>query len=133
MGAARRAGEHEAMLRSYLPALVFVALGFGLGGLFVLANLLVGPRGRGRKAVREQPYESGIPSDFRRGTRFGISFYLVGLMFLIFDLEVLLLLPTAMVLKELGWHALGAIGLFMALLGIAFLYEWRRGALDWRD
>ena len=117
------------MLRSYLPALVFVVLGAGLGALFTLANVKFGPRGpRGR--ARREPYECGLPSE-RPGGRFTVSFYLVGLMFLIFDIEVILLYPTSVVLRDLGLHALLAIGLFVGLLGVAFLYEWRRGALDW--
>jgi NADH-quinone oxidoreductase subunit A len=65
--------------------------------------------------------------------RFGISFYLVAILFIIFDLEVILLYPAAVVLRDLGMHALVAILIFVGLLGIAFLYEWRRGALEWRD
>ena len=123
-------GEAAAgVLRSYLPALVFVLLGAGLGALFTLANLKLGPTGaRGR--VRREPYECGLPSD-RPSGHFTVSFYLVGLMFLIFDIEIILLYPTSVVLRELGVHALLAILVFVGLLGIAFLYEWRRGALDW--
>jgi NADH-quinone oxidoreductase subunit A len=72
-----------------------------------------------------------MQGSFDRGMRFGISYYLVAMLFLIFDLEVILLFPTAVVLRDFGVHALLAIGLFIALLGIAFVYEWRRGALDW--
>ena len=120
----------RAMLRSYLPALVFVALGSGIGIVFVFANSWLGPRGRRRNS---EPYESGMPSDFTRNFRFGISFYLVAILFLIFDLEVILLFPVALQLEAFGLHALGAIGLFLLLLGVAFIYEWRRGSLEWRD
>lgn len=117
------------MLRSYLPALVFLVLGAGIGGLFAVAGARIGARRRGR--MTRDPYESGMRSDFRRGFRFGISFYLVGILFIIFDLEVILLIPTAVVLRDFGLHGLVAVGLFIALLGLAFVYEWRRGALDW--
>ena len=83
--------------------------------------------------AKVEPYECGLPSDFRHGFRFGISFYLVAILFLIFDLEVILLLPAAVVLRDLGVHALVAIGVFIGLLGIAFLYEFKRGALSWRE
>lgn len=120
------------MLRSYLPALVFVALGAGIGLLFVFVNSWLGVRSRGRRRNTE-PYESGMPSDFKRNFRFGISFYLVAILFLIFDLEVILLFPVALQLEAFGLHALGAIGVFLFLLGVAFVYEWRRGSLEWRD
>lgn len=120
------------MLRSYLPALVFLGLGGAVGAAFALANARFGRR-TPRRAALADPYECGLPSDFKRSMRFGISFYLVAMMFIIFDLEVILLFPAAVVLRDFGTHALVAIGLFIALLGVAFLYEWRRGALEWRD
>jgi NADH-quinone oxidoreductase subunit A len=117
------------VLRSYLPALVFLLLGVGVGALFTFANAKFGARGP-RSRARREPYECGLPSE-RPSGRFPVSFYLVGLMFLSFDLEVVLLYPTAVVLRDLGLHALLAILLFVGLLGVAFVYEWRRGALDW--
>lgn len=120
------------MLRSYLPALVFVVLGGGVGLAFAFANARFGQR-RPRRPALSEPYECGLPSNFKRSMRFGISFYLVAMMFIIFDLEIILLFPAAIMLRDFGFHALGAIGIFVGLLGIAFLYEWRRGALEWRD
>lgn len=119
------------MLRSYLPALVFVALGAGVGAGFAALNARLSPRRP--TEVKSSPYECGLPSDFRRGFRFGVSFYLVAIMFIIFDLEIILLFPTAVVLRDIGTHALLAVGLFIFLLGVALVYEWRRGALEWRD
>src|SRR3712207_2062833 len=104
------------MLRTYLPALVFVLLGAGVGVFFTLVNAWLGPRTR-RSHVRRSPYECGMPSTPGRG-RFVVSFYLVALMFLIFDLEVVLLFPTSIVLRDLGVHGLLSIGLFISLLGI---------------
>jgi NADH-quinone oxidoreductase subunit A len=130
----RSAGRHTfaTMLRSYLPALVLVALGGAIGILFVLVNSWLGARPRRRPASNE-PYECGMPSDFKHDFRFGISFYLVAILFLVFDLEVILLLPAALQLQALGLHALGAVGVFLLVLGVALVYEWRRGALEWQD
>jgi NADH-quinone oxidoreductase subunit A len=130
---ARRDVPRDAVtVQHYLPALVFLALGAGIGALFVNAGRLLGPRRP--NAAKQAPYESGMPSHFAVGKlRFGISFYLVAMMFLIFDLEVLLLFPVSVVLRDFGVHGLLAIGLFIGLLGIAFFYEWARGVLDWRD
>ncbi len=117
------------MLASYAPVLVFLTLGLLVGLAFAMLNRRFGARRTERTAA--DPYESGMPGTFDRGLRFGISYYLVAMLFLIFDLEVVLLFPVAVVLRDLGVHALLAIGLFVALLVIAFVYEWRRGALDW--
>jgi NADH-quinone oxidoreductase subunit A len=121
------------MLRSYAPALVFLALGGGLGLVFAVINSKLGPQRTRRREVRADPYECGLPSDYRRGMRFGISFYLVAIMFIIFDVEVILLIPTALALSDFGLHALLAMGFFFLMLGIAFVYDWRRGVLDWKE
>jgi NADH-quinone oxidoreductase subunit A len=117
------------MVRSYLPAVVFVLVGAGMGAFFAAANVkrVAPPR---RSAQRREPYECGLPSRPIIG-RFTVGFYLVALMFLIFDIEVVLLFPASVVLRQLGVHALLAILLFVGLLGVAFVYEWRRGVLDW--
>ncbi len=116
-------------MQAYLPAVVFVLIGAGLGVVFATINTLLGPRRSRRDA---SPYESGMPSAGPGGHRFGVSFYLVAILFLIFDLELLLLYPIAVVLLDFGWHAIGALAVFMGLLGVAFVYEWRRGSLDWK-
>jgi NADH-quinone oxidoreductase subunit A len=122
----RRLGD---MLSSYAPVLVFLALGVLVGVTFAALNVLFGaPR---IERTGADPYESGMQGTFDRGMRFGISYYLVAMLFLIFDLEVVLLFPVAVVLRDFGLHALLAGGLFIGLLGVAFVYEWRRGALDW--
>ena len=119
-----------AVLRNYLPALVFLLLGIGVGTAFTFANGLLGPR-RASK-VKDEPYESGLPSEIRRTFRFGISFYLIAMLFILFDIEVVFLYPVALQLEALGWFALGEIATFVGLLLIAFVYVWRRGALEWK-
>lgn len=116
------------MLRSYLPALVFVGLGLTLGLLFTFVNAWLGAR-QPRRDV--EPYECGLPSEVRENFRFGVSFYLIGILFIIFDLEVILLVPVVLQVEAYGVHALGAVGVFILFLGVAFVYEWRRGSLDW--
>jgi NADH-quinone oxidoreductase subunit A len=117
------------MLRAYLPALVFVVLGAGLGAFFVTANSVLGPKPRHQR-TRADPYECGLPSDARVGTRTNVHFYLVGLLFLIFGVEVILLWPIAVQLREAGVHGLLAAGVFFWFLAVAFVYEWARGTLD---
>src|SRR5919202_5904105 len=117
------------MLKSYLPALVFVALGTGVGGLFTYLNTVLGPRRPAR--VKSEPYECGLPSEVTRNFRFGISFYLIAMLFILFDIEVVFLYPVAVQLKAFGVFALVETIVFVVLLLVAFVYVWRRGALEW--
>jgi NADH-quinone oxidoreductase subunit A len=118
------------VLRSYLPALVFLVLGGAVGVTFAVLNSVIGPR---RSAPHKQdPYECGLPSEVRRGMRFGISFYLIAMLFILFDIEVVFLYPIAVDLRAYGTFALVESIVFIVLLFVAFVYVWRRGALQWR-
>ena len=119
------------MIRSYLPALVFVGLGTALGLIFAVANSLIGPKRKQRQA-KGDPYECGLPSEVQKNFRFGISFYLVAMLFILFDIEVIFLYPVAVQLKAFGTFALVETIVFIVLLAVAFVYVWRRGALEWR-
>jgi NADH-quinone oxidoreductase subunit A len=119
------------MLRTYLPALVFVGLGAGVGGAFAMLNRIVGIKGRQIRS-KGDPYECGLPSDVRKGFRFGISFYLIAMLFILFDIEVIFLYPVAIQLRAFGTFALIETIVFIALLTVAFVYVWRRGALEWK-
>ena len=118
------------MLKSYLPALVFLVLGIGVGTAFTLANNALGPRRPGK--TKSEPYESGLPSDVKKSFRFGISFYLIAMLFILFDIEVVFLYPVALQLEILGAFALVETVVFVALLLVAFVFVWRRGALEWK-
>jgi NADH-quinone oxidoreductase subunit A len=122
------------MIRSYLPALVFLGLGALLGLIFVTINSVLGNVMGRNRAPRSQgdPYECGLPSDVKQNFRFGISFYLVAMMFILFDIETILLYPVALQLGAFGSFALIETIVFIVLLLIAYLYVWRRGALEWR-
>jgi NADH-quinone oxidoreductase subunit A len=125
------------MLKSYLPILVFALLGVTVGGAFVMLNHLVGPRRPKRPtaaSVRQaEPYESGIPVAPARGLRFGVGFYLVAMLFILFDIEVVFLYPIGVMLKGAdSVFVLGELGVFVVLLLVAFVFVWRKGALDWR-
>jgi len=124
------------MLNGYIPVLVFLFLGLVVGGLFTMGNVLLGPK---RPAAPTQSseaqidaYECGLPSEVKEGFRFGISFYLIAMLFILFDVEVLFLYPVAVQLKAYGTFALFETLTFSALLLVGFVYSWRRGALDWR-
>jgi NADH-quinone oxidoreductase subunit A len=118
------------VLRDYLPAIVFLILGTAVGLLFATLNLLVGHRVPNRSKV--EPYECGLPSEVQRGFRFGISFYLIAMLFILFDIEVIFLYPIAVQLRAFGGFAAAETVTFVVLLMIAFVYVWRRGALEWK-
>jgi NADH-quinone oxidoreductase subunit A len=118
------------MLRTYLPAIVFLVLGAGVGALFAMLNVVVvKPRPNRSK---QAPYECGLPSEIQRGFRFGISFYLTAMLFILFDIEVIFLYPIAVQLRAFGTFAMVETIVFVVLLMIAFVYVWRRGALEWK-
>jgi NADH-quinone oxidoreductase subunit A len=110
--------------------LVFFGLGGAVGVAFTTLNRVLGPRRPNQ--TKSAPYECGLPSDVQRGFRFGISFYLIAMLFILFDVEVIFLYPVAVHLKASGAFVLGEIAVFVALLAIAFVFVWRRGALDWK-
>ncbi|MGB9184818.1 MAG: NADH-quinone oxidoreductase subunit A [Solirubrobacteraceae bacterium] len=118
------------MLRSYLPAIVFLLLGGLIGSLFSVLNLFFGHRRPNRN--KDAPYECGLPSEIQRGFRFGISFYLIAMLFILFDIEVIFIYPIAVQLRAFGTFALTETIVFVALLMVAFVYVWRRGALEWK-
>jgi len=125
------------VLKTYLPILVFAFLGLTVGGIFAMLNHLLGPKRPAREtsASRRQgdPYESGIPVEPTKGLRFGVTFYLIAMLFILFDIEVIFLYPIGVILKDAdSVFVLGEMVTFVALLLVAFVYVWRKGALDWR-
>ena len=125
------------MLKTYFPILVFAFLGLTVGGAFVLLNHLVGPKkpARATDASRRQlePYESGIPVEPMKNFRFGVSFYLIAMLFILFDIEVVFLYPVGVIMKLAhSVFVLVEVIVFVVLLLVALVYVWRKGALDWR-
>ncbi len=118
------------MLQSYLPALVFLTLGLIVGVILTSLNRVLGPSRPSR--TKSEPYECGLPSEVTSNFRFGISFYLIAMLFILFDIEVVFLYPVAVQLEAFGVFALVETIVFIALLFVAFVFVWRRGALEWR-
>ncbi len=130
-------GPFLPVLKTYLPILVFAFLGLTVGGVFAMLNHLLGPKKPAREtaASRRQgeAYESGIPVEPATGLRFGVSFYLIAMLFILFDIEVVFLYPIGVILKGAdSLLVLGEMVSFVVLLLVAFVYVWRKGALDWR-
>jgi len=101
-----------------------------VGAVFTTLNGVLGPRRTVRQ--KQDPYECGLPSEVKQGLRFGISFYLIAMLFILFDIEVIFLYPIALELRAYGSYALAETVTFIVLLFVAFVYVWRRGALEWR-
>ena len=117
------------MLKSYVPALVLLVIGIGVGGVLTMLNGILGPRRPNR--AKSEPYECGLPSEVRKSFRFGISFYLIAMLFILFDIEVVFLYPVALQLDVFGVFALVETIVFVVLLLVALVFVWRRGALEW--
>jgi NADH-quinone oxidoreductase subunit A len=126
------------LLHQYLPILVFAALGIIVGLAFATLNLVLGPKrikdpNTSAGLRQSDPYECGLPSEVSSTFRFGVSFYLVAMLFILFDIEVVFLYPVAAILKSTdSVFVLAEVILFVFLLLVAFVYVWRKGALDWR-
>ncbi len=117
------------MLESYLPLAIILAIAVFVGFFVVFLGAIFGPR---RPTERKlAPYESGmIP--YGPGTRrMKVSYYLVAVLFILFDIEIVFVLPWAVIFRELGTPGLVLIGIFLVVLEVAFVYAWKKGALEW--
>ncbi|MEM7537368.1 MAG: NADH-quinone oxidoreductase subunit A [Chloroflexota bacterium] len=123
------------MAIDYLPLLIFVIVALGFGVIAIVLPSILGPSLKNKQKL--DPYESGIIpfGDARR--RFPVKYYLVAMLFILFDIEVIFLYPWAVVLREkdnnLGMFALIAMSFFLFILVIGLIYEWKKGALDWGE
>ena len=119
----------EQVVASYFPVLIFLVIAVGLSVIMVGAPFLLAKLKP--DAEKLSPYECGFePFDDARG-QFDVRFYLVAILFIIFDLEVAFLFPWALTLKEIGTLGFWSMMFFLGLLTVGFIYEWKKGALDW--
>ncbi len=117
------------MLDSYLPILIFLGIAAGIGVLLLALGFLFG---RGEKdAEKLSAYECGFEPFEDSRIKFDVRYYLVAILFIIFDLEIAFLFPWAVSLDAIGGFGLIAMGIFLAILVIGFIYEWKKGALEW--
>ena len=117
------------MLANYAPILIFFLIAGALGVVLLLLGFAFG---RGRKdADKLSPYECGFEAFEDSRMRFDVRYYLVAILFIIFDLEIAFLFPWAVSLNRVGVFGLVAMGIFLAVLVVGFIYEWRKGALEW--
>ena len=117
------------MPADYLPVLIYICVAFGIALALLGLGLLLG---RGQRDERKlEPYECGFDAFEDSRMRFDVRYYLVAILFIIFDLEIAFLFPWALALGDIGLYGFGSMMVFLALLTAGFVYEWRKGALEW--
>ena len=117
------------MLAEYLPILIFLAVAGALGVLLLSLGFLFGPRRP--DAEKLSAYECGFEAFEDSRMKFDVRYYLVAILFIVFDLEIAFLFPWAVALDSVGIVALAAMGVFLLILVVGFIYEWKKGALEW--
>ena len=117
------------MLENYLPILLFLLVGGFIGCAAPILGYLVSPKHP--YPEKDSPYECGFPAFADARMPFDVRFYLVAILFIIFDLETAFLVPWAVVFRKLGWFGMASMGIFLGLLVVGFIYEWKKGALEW--
>jgi NADH-quinone oxidoreductase subunit A len=117
------------MLEQYFPILLFVLVGLLLGGILLGLGSLVAPNRPDPQKL--SPYECGFEAFEDARMKFDVRYYLVAILFILFDLEIAFLFPWAIVLPEIGFAGFAAMMVFLLVLVVGFIYEWKKGALEW--
>ncbi|MBS0431458.1 MAG: NADH-quinone oxidoreductase subunit A [Proteobacteria bacterium] len=117
------------MLTEYWPILLFLIVAGGIGVALLVIGALLGPRRP--SAEKQSPYECGFEAFEDARLKFDVRYYLIAILFIIFDLEIAFLFPWATVFNKIGMVALVEMGTFLLLLVVGFVYVWKKGALEW--
>lgn len=117
------------MLENYLPVLIFIVIGLAVGGVMITLGLILSPNNPDSEKL--SAYECGFEAFGNARMKFDVRYYLVAILFIIFDLEIAFLFPWAIVLSEIGVFGYVAMMIFLGILVIGFIYEWKKGALEW--
>ena len=122
----------ERMLGDYFPFLVYAFFAAVIPASMIAFSFLFATSPKRRVKARFLPFESGVSEGPPAHQRFTVSFYLTAMLFILFDIEIVFLYPLAIVLESLGWFGLTEFLVFIGILGVAYVYIWRKGALEWR-
>lgn len=117
------------MLQNYIPVLIFMVIGVVVGLIAPTLGYLLGPRRPNPE--KNSTYECGFDPFTDSRSPFDVRYYLVAILFIIFDLETAFLVPWSVVFRQFGWSGLAVMGVFLGLLTVGFVYEWKKGALEW--
>ena len=125
--------EKKAMLTNYFPVLLFILVGLGFGAMLtVVGKVATGLIGVDRpNSAKLSPYECGFEAFEDARMKFDVRYYLVAILFILFDLEIAFLFPWAVALQDIGMFGFMSMMVFLAILVVGFVYEWKKGALDW--
>jgi NADH-quinone oxidoreductase subunit A len=126
---AGRTRRETRVLANYLPTLLFLIVATGIGIALILAGRFLGPRRP--DAQKLSPYECGFEAFEDARMKFDVRYYLIAIQFIVFDLEIIFIVPWTLVFQELGARALVTMGLFVGMLFLGFIYVWKKGALEW--
>ena len=125
----RQQEERAVMLENYLPILVFILVGAIVGVAPLSLGMLLGPRRP--DPAKDAPYECGFEAFEDSRMKFDVRYYLIAILFIVFDLEIAFLFPWAVALGHIGLFGLLAMAVFLGVLVVGFIYEWKKGALEW--
>ena len=120
------------MLDSWLPFLIYGFFALAIPSTMILMSFAFATRPARRTRARTLPFESGVSQGPPRQNRFTVSFYLTAMLFILFDIEIVFLYPLAVILDKLAWFGFFEFLFFLVILGVAYVYIWRKGALEWR-
>ena len=120
------------MLDNWLPFLIYGAFALIIPASMIYASFAFATRPHRRTRAREIPFESGVSTGPPPQQRFTISFYLTAMLFIVFDIEIVFLYPLGVVLRHLAWFGFAEFSFFLLILALAYVYIWRKGALEWR-
>ena len=119
------------MLHDWLPFLIYGLLALAIPASMIVMSFVFAQRPARRTRARLVPFESGVSTGQMAPQRFTVSFYLTAMLFIVFDIEIVFLYPLAVQLHALGWFGFAEFGFFILILLVAYVYIWRRGALEW--
>jgi NADH-quinone oxidoreductase subunit A len=119
------------MLSNWLPFLIYGLFALAIPASMIYLSFAVAQRPRARTRARVIPFESGVSKGQMKPQRFTVSFYLTAMLFIVFDIEIVFLYPLAVQLHALGWFGFVEFAFFILILVVAYVYIWRKGALDW--
>ena len=120
------------MLNNWLPFLIYGAFALVIPASMIYASFALATRPTRRLRARRIPFESGVSSGPPRQQRFTVSFYLTAMLFIVFDIEIVFLYPLAVILHRLAWFGFIEFLFFVVILVVAYVYVWRKGALEWQ-
>jgi NADH-quinone oxidoreductase subunit A len=126
------AGRGPFVLDNWLPFLIYGIFAVAIPATMIALSFLFSTRPAARTRARGVPFESGVSRGPLPEQRFTVSFYLTAMLFIVFDIEIVFLYPLAVILHQLAWFGFFEFLFFLVILGLAYLYIWRKGALEWR-